>query len=158
MEEQINAYLTFQTGNNTFAVSVNNVVEILEYHEPKTRQTTLPYLKGLIDHRDGVVPLIDSGLKFGLSPIEVNEQTCTIVLAVNPNKADEFHVAVMVDYVSDIIEVLDENKRSIVSSYKPGYISFATNTSDDKMVLALDVDKVFTDTDIISMMNMRDGK
>lgn len=158
MEEQINAYLTFQTGDNTFAVSVNNVVEILEYQEPKTRQSTLPYLKGLIDHRDGVVPLIDSGIKFGLNPIEVNEQTCTIVLAVNPNKSDEFHVAVMVDYVSDIIEVSEENKRSIVSSYKPGYVAFATSTADEKMVLALDVDKIFTDTDVICMLSMRDNK
>ncbi|MCQ2235655.1 MAG: chemotaxis protein CheW [Bacteroidales bacterium] len=155
MEEQLNAYLTFQTGDNTFAVSVNNVVEILEYQEPKTRQTTLPYLKGLIEHRDGVVPLIDSGIKFGLSPIEVNEQTCTVVLAVNPNMTDEFHVAIVVDYVSDIIEVQDENKQSIASSYKPGYVAFAVKASDEKMVLAIDVDKVFTDTDIICLKNLQ---
>lgn len=157
MEEQINAYLTFQSSDNTFAVSVNNVVEILEYQAPKTRQTTLPYLQGLIEHRDGVVPLIDSGLKFGLSPIEIKEQTCIIVLAVNPNKAEEFHVAVVVDYVSDIIEVSTQDKQSIVSSYKPGYVAFATHGADDKMVLAIDVDKVFSDTDIICMKNMQEG-
>lgn len=155
MEEQLNAYLTFQTGDNTFAVSVNNVVEILEYQEPKTRQTTLPYLKGLIEHRDGVVPLIDSGIKFGLDPIEIKELTCTVVLAVNPNMADEFHVAIVVDYVSDIIEVQEENKQSIASSYKPGYVAFAVKVSDEKMVLAIDVDKVFTDTDIICLKNMQ---
>lgn len=155
MEEQLNAYLTFQTGDNTFAVSVNNVVEILEYQEPKTRQTTLPYLQGLIEHRDGVVPLIDSGIKFGLDAIDIKEQTCIIVLAVNPNMEDEFHVALVVDYVSDIIEIQEEDKQVIATSYKPGYVAFAAKSADDKMVLAIDVDKVFTDTDIICMKNMQ---
>ncbi|MCF0190609.1 MAG: chemotaxis protein CheW [Marinilabiliaceae bacterium] len=150
-EETINAYLTFQVGECVFGVNVANVVEILEYNEPKARQANLPYLKGLIEHREVVIPLIDTGLKFGMPPVNVSNQICTIVLAVNAGQSDEFDVAVVVDKVSDIIEVSEENRQQITSTYKPGYVDFAAHGADEQLVLMLNVDKVFSDTDIVEL-------
>lgn len=149
MDTLKNTYLTFSASGNTYGVTIDNVVEILEYVAPESRPTNLPYLLGLVEHRDNVVPLIDGGLKFGMKHIEVNSHTCTIVLAIGEGDS-LFNVALAVDEVSDVIEFNDEEKQPLETSYKPGYVTFAIK-KDSKLILAIDANKVFTDTEVVSI-------
>lgn len=151
MAELGNTYLTFKTGDTVFGVNVANVVEILEYKEPKTRQNGFPYLKGLIEHRNQIVPLIDSGIKFGGEAVEITDQTCTIVINIaGAGDSEAFNIGLVVSQVSDIVEAEESEKHPIETHYKPGYVGFAINR-EDLLVLVLDTDKVFTDTDIINL-------
>ena len=95
------------------------------------------------------MPLIDCGQKFGLSAIEVKEQTCTIIVTVNKGDG-QFKVALVVDKVSDVMTVEEEEKQYLETLYKPGYIG-CTVKSGDALVLVLDVDKVFSDTEIVEL-------
>lgn len=149
MDEIKNTYLTFEVGENRFGIHVEHVVEIVEYTEPKSTSSLLPFMKGLVDHRGGIVPLIDAGLKFGLKPVEVGDQTCCIVMTVK-GAEKEFDIALMVDHVSEVIEINEESRQFIETNYKPGYVAFAASV-DDNFVMFLDVNKVFNDTEVISL-------
>ena len=82
MDQVINSYLTFSVGNNTFGIHVEKVEEIKEYISPKAVPESLPYVKGVIDHRDEVIPVIDAAQKFNLGKIEITPQTCIVVLEI----------------------------------------------------------------------------
>lgn len=149
MDEIANTYLTVNVGDNTYGIHVSHVIEILEYTFPRTKSTDLPFMLGLIEHRSTIIPMIDAGVKFGQSPIHVNDQSCIVVISIKSGDED-FNVALLVDNVSDVVTFTDEDKKFIETHYKPGYVSFATKY-DGRFILALDVDKVFNDADIVSM-------
>ena len=149
MEDVKNIYLTFAASGNKFGVCIDKVVEILEYTEPKSKSANLPYLIGLTEHRDHVIPLIDTGVKFGLAPVEITSKTCTLVLSVNAG-GSTFDVALAVDEVTDVVEVEESQKQNIETNYKPGYVMFAIKQNDE-LILALNIDKIFTDTDVVSL-------
>ncbi len=146
---EINSYLTIKVGSNIFGIEVENVVEILEYVPLKSNPESLPYILGLIEHRDQVVPLVDTGIKFGQPKIEIHDTTCIVVISVH-NKADNtnFNVAVVADLVADVIEVNSADIKPIENSYKPGYIVGAYKNGEE-LVLVMNVDKIFSDTDVL---------
>ena len=155
-EEAINSYLTFSVNGNMFGVHVSKVVEILAYQEPKTHTSNLPYLIGLVEHRGQVLPLIDTGLKFGLDKININEQSYTVVVSVN-GASGEFNVALAVDEVREVVDIPEENRQKIETTYKPGYVLFATQ-SENGLILVFDTDKVFSDTEVVSLSQINTTK
>lgn len=151
MSDHINAYLTFSVGQNTFGVHVEKVVEIQEYSKPKAVPESLPYMRGVIDHREAIVPVIDTGLKFNLGEIEITPQSCIVVLEINkPDGSGIFSIGILVDAVSDVFESDPEKVKVIENDFKPGYIS-ATYKNNDALVMILNTDKVFSETDIIAL-------
>ena len=148
-EEQINSYLTFKVNGGLYGVHVSKVVEIMAYEEPRSRSAAAPYMLGLAEHRDTVVPLIDSGLKFGLGNINITPQTYVVVVEV-AGAGQDFAVALTVDEVREVVEIPEQDRRPIETSYKPGYVSFAAPTADG-LAVVIDPDKVFSDTDIVDM-------
>lgn len=148
-EEQIYSYLTFRVNGDLYGIHVSKVVEIMAYQEPRSQVGTSDYMLGLTEHRDNVVPLIDTARKFGLGSINIDDKTYVIVIAVRHGD-DNFDVALAVDEVREVVEIHDDNRRKIETTYKPGYVSFAAPTEDGLAVI-IDADKVFSDTDIVDM-------
>jgi len=153
MDQVINSYLTFSVGNNTFGVHVEKVEEIKEYISPKAVPESLPYVKGVIDHRDEVIPVIDAAQKFNLGKIEITPQTCIVVLEIEKQTGESFKIGVLVDNVSDVFESDPEKVKKIEDDYKPGYIS-ATYRTESLLVMILNANKVFSETDIVAMDKM----
>lgn len=148
---EINSYLTMRVGSNIFGIEVGHVVEILEYVPLKSKPESLPYILGLIEHREEIIPLIDTGLKFGQPKIEINSNTCIVVINVfNSSQQGSFHVAIVADQVSDVFEADSTALKSIENSYKPGYIEGAYNR-EEGLVLVMNVDKIFSDTDVLQL-------
>ncbi|MCU4163239.1 chemotaxis protein CheW [Carboxylicivirga caseinilyticus] len=155
MSELINAYLTFSVGTNTFGVHVGKVVEILEYEKPKSVPESLPYITGVIDHRENIVPVIDTGLKFNLGPVDITPQTCIVVLEIDkPGESGKFIIGAVVDSVSDVFESEMEKIKTIENDFKPGYIS-ATYKTEENLVMILNTEEVFNDKDIIALDEIR---
>ncbi len=156
MDEIKNTYLTFNVGTNHFGIHVESIVEIVEYIEPKLQSSELPFMKGLIDYRGEIVPLIDTGLKFGLDAMNITDQTCCIIVAIK-GVEQNFNVALVVDAVTEVAEI-DENARQYIeTSYKPGYVQFAAKVNDD-FVMFLDSNKVFNDSEVISLLKITNQK
>ena len=153
MDQEINSYLTFSVGNNTFGIHVEKVEEIKEYISPKSMPDSLPFVKGVIDHRDEVIPVIDAAQKFNLGKIEITPQSCIVVLEIEKKNGELFKIGVLVDNVSDVFESDPEKVKMIEDDYKPRYIS-ATYRTEKLLVMILNANKVFSDTDIIAMDKM----
>ena len=101
-------YLTFKLDKEVFAVDVHKVREILEMI-PITRVPKTPdYMRGVINVRGSVVPVIDIRLKFGMSKTEKTVNTCIIVLEVM-QKGEPIIVGALADSVQEVFELAPES-------------------------------------------------
>ena len=105
-EVKINSYLTFKLGEEEFAAHVGKVLNILEM----TKITEVPkspdYMKGVINLRGSVLPVIDTRIKFGMTPTEYTPNTCIVVMDIDMD-GDSIHVGALVDSVQAVLEIED---------------------------------------------------
>ena len=97
-------YLTFLVGDIEYGIEISYVVEIISVQEITLVPHTHAYVKGIINLRGTVVPVIDMGMRFGQGEIEYTDKTCIIVLSM-----DEMSVGILVDEVQDVTNIEDEN-------------------------------------------------
>jgi purine-binding chemotaxis protein CheW len=97
-------YLTFSLAGEPFAVGTLSVKEIIEYGQLTGVPMMPPSIRGVINLRGAVVPVIDLGARFGGRQTEVSRRTCIVILEVN--HADEQQViGVLVDAVNEVLEI-----------------------------------------------------
>ena len=101
-DERAGKYLTFIIGKEEFGVAVLKVREIMGIQEITAVPQTPTYLKGVINLRGKVIPVIDLRLKFGLPSIDYTQRTCIIVVQVK-NESTVLPMGIVVDEVSEVI-------------------------------------------------------
>ncbi len=148
MEEITNSYLSFTVGSQHFAIHVGKVNEIREYEKPRNVPEAISFMKGVIDHRDEVVPVIDTAIKFNLPSTEITLQTCIIIIEVTKADQTTFKIGIITDAVTDVFEADPELFKKIDNEYKPGYIDSTYNYNNNHYLM-IDVDKVFSTNEII---------
>lgn len=148
--EQINSFLSFNLGEEEFATHVGKVLNILEM----TKITEVPkspeYMKGVINLRGTVLPVIDTRIKFGMTPTEYTTNTCIVVMEVDID-GEEVQVGALVDSVQAVHEISDKQIQSppgIGSKYKSDFI-YGMVKVDEKFIMLLDMDKVFSADEVI---------
>ncbi len=147
----MNSYLTFKVKDEVFAISVSNVMEIREYEEPKPVPQKVEFVSGVIEFRDEVVPLINTGQKFNLGAVEVNQNSVIVILDLNKEDADDsFRAAILVDAVSDVIELEEKEIKPIRQEYRPDFVLGSYNYGNT-FILMLNPDEVFSRNEIIEM-------
>jgi len=97
-------YLTFLVGDVGYGIEISYVVEIISVQDITLVPQTHAYVKGIINLRGTVVPVIDMGMRFGNEEIVYTEKTCIIVLSM-----DEMSVGILVDGVQDVTDIEDAN-------------------------------------------------
>lgn len=97
-------YLTFRLGAEEFGVRVDKVREIMGVQEITAVPQTPVYLKGVINLRGKVIPVVDLRLKFGLEEIEYTHRTCIIVVQVT-GSAGAVQLGLVVDAVSEVLNL-----------------------------------------------------
>jgi purine-binding chemotaxis protein CheW len=80
--DQINSYLSFKLGGETFAANVGKILNILEMTEITKVPKAPDYMKGVINLRGTVLPVVDTRIKFGMPPAEYTNNTCILVMEV----------------------------------------------------------------------------
>lgn len=99
-------YLTFSLGDEVFAMDIRTVREIIQ-HASMTVVPLMPdFLRGVINLRGAVVPVIDLQSRLGRARATVGKKTCIIILDVGVD-ADRVELGLMVDAVSEVIEIAD---------------------------------------------------
>jgi purine-binding chemotaxis protein CheW len=123
-KEESNSYLTFKLGEEEFGAHVSQVLNILDM----TRITEVPkspeYMKGVINLRGTVLPIIDTRIKFGLPETEYTHNTCIVVMDLDFN-GDTVHIGAIVDEVLSVVEIEEgqiEPPPSIGNTYKSEFI------------------------------------
>lgn len=153
-ESKISSYLTFKLGEEEFAAHVGKVLNILEM----TKITDVPkspdYMKGVINLRGAVLPVIDTRIKFGMTPTEYTANTCIVVMDIDMD-GDSIHVGALVDSVQAVLEIDDSQilpPPSIGHKYRSEFIEGVANISDS-FIMILNMDEVFSSEEVT---NMRD--
>ena len=146
---ETNSYLTFKLGKEEFGVHVSQVLNILEM----TKITDVPqspdFMKGVINLRGMVLPVIDIRIKFDMPEIEYTNNTCIIVMDLKMD-GDTIHLGSIVDEVLSVIEIEDkqiEPSPSIGNKYKSRFINGMAKV-EEKFVMLLDMQKVLTEEEL----------
>ncbi len=142
-------YLTVQLGEEAFAVDVSHVREILEFTTVAKVPRTPGYMRGVINLRGSVVPVLDMRLKFGLSQTEKTVDTCIIVVEVFFEDENTI-VGALVDSVQEVLELEPdqiEPAPRIGTQLKTEFIK-GMGKRDDRFIILLDIDKVFSSEEL----------
>jgi purine-binding chemotaxis protein CheW len=137
--------LTFALGKEEYGMDILNVQEIRGY-DSVTAIANLPaFIKGVINLRGIIVPIIDMRIKFKLDNITYNELTVVIILNV-ANRV----IGIVVDGVSDVIALASEQIKSapqFSGAMDTQYIT-GLGTVDDRMIIVMDIEKLMSSRDM----------
>lgn len=101
-------YLTFLLGQEVFAIDILRIREIIEYNPPTIVPMMPPSLRGVINVRGSVVPVIDLAVRFGWTPVAVGRRTSIVIVEILHN--DTKHVlGLVVDRVNAVTEIKAED-------------------------------------------------
>ncbi|HOT15334.1 MAG TPA: chemotaxis protein CheW [Bacteroidales bacterium] len=146
---KINSYLTFKLGDEFFATNVSKVLNILEM----TKVTKVPkapvYMKGVINLRGSVLPLVDTRIKFEMSETVYTPNTCILVLDILLNN-ESVHVGALVDSVQEVVEIDDnaiQPAPSIGTRYRTEFIEGVAKINEE-FVMILNMDLIFSTEDM----------
>lgn len=143
--QKLISYLTFKLGEETFAANVSKVLNILEMTKITEVPQAPPYMKGVINLRGSVLPVIDTKVKFSMGKTEFSTNTCILVLEIDIDQ-ETIHVGAIVDSVQEVLEIEDAQIQpppSIGTKYRSEFIEGMVKT-DDEFIMVLDMDKVFS--------------
>ena len=155
----MNQYLTFFIRGEEYAIGILRVREIIEF-ERVTRVPAMPlHVRGVINLRGAVLPVVDLAAKFGLAPAEPSRTTCIVV--VETRLAGELHVVGLIaDAVSEVID-LDEASIEPPPSFGTHVrVDFLTGMGklDNRLVLLLDIDRILSPVEIQQTIEAADAQ
>lgn len=145
-------YLTFKLADEIFALDVAKVREILEVTTITKVPQTPDFMRGVINLRGSVVPVVDMRLKFGMSMTEQTVNTCIIVVEISLD-GDSLVLGALADSVQEVVEMEAEK-------IEPApHIGTKLNTDfirgmgkvDDHFVMILDIDRIFSSAELADL-------
>lgn len=145
----VRQYLTFTLGGESYGVDILRVQEIRGWTPVTCIPNTPAYLRGMLNLRGSIVPIVDMRMRFNLEHAEFTPVTVVIVLTVEGARGSRV-IGVVVDSVSDVLDVTPgEIKPSpdFGGAIDTDFIK-GLATANDEMVMLLDVDKMLTDDEI----------
>lgn len=144
-EDATNQFLTFLLAGEEYGVDILKVQEIRGWEQPTMLPNALNYVLGVINLRGTVVPIIDLRQRFALEKSQFGPTTVVVIVKVS-NADKERTVGIVVDAVSEVYNVTDEQIRPppdlggvISMDYVKGLA-----TLDEKMIILLDIDKLIS--------------
>ncbi|TCO06824.1 chemotaxis protein CheW [Natronoflexus pectinivorans] len=150
-----NSYLSFRLGEEIFALHVSKVHKILEVTNITEVPRSPDYMKGVINLRGNVLPVVDARVKFGMSPIEKTKSTSILVTEINVGGEDVM-VGLMVDGVHSVLKLESEDllpPPNIGNRYRSEFISNMARVKD-KFFIVLNMDAVFSSEDQVSIKEL----
>jgi purine-binding chemotaxis protein CheW len=157
MEQREGKYLTFSLANEEYGIGILKIKEIIGMMAVTTVPRTPAYVKGVINLRGKVIPIIDLRLRFGMAAIDYTERTCIIVVEIE-SESGTVQVGVVVDAVSEVLNVNTgdiENTPQFGISMDTEYILGMAKMEGGVKIL-IDVDQVLTgeENEAISKVKM----
>ena len=145
-------YLTFALGHEEFGLEILKVREIIGYMEITAVPQTPGHVKGVINLRGQVIPVVDLRLKFGMEEAEITEQSCIIVVEINSGTR-QFQTGIVVDHVQEVLDIASdqiENSPEFGSSVNTEFILGMGKIGESVKIL-LDINKVLAGDDFTGL-------
>jgi purine-binding chemotaxis protein CheW len=149
-------FLTYKLGDEVFALDITKVREVLDFTTVTKVPRTPDFMRGVINLRGSVVPVVDLRLKFGMTRTESSVNTCIIITEVTVDN-DTTVLGALADSVQ---EVLDLEPGSIAQAPKIGtklkteFIK-GMGKRDDRFIIILDIDKVFSFDELAMVQDIK---
>lgn len=138
-------YLTFKLSDETFAVDVSKVREILEFAAITKIPQTPEYMCGVINLRGSVVPVIDMRLKFNMEKSEKTVNTCIVVVEVMLGN-EQVVIGALADSVQEVFELEPEHIEPaphIGAKFRQDFL-MGMGKNGGQFIMILDIDRTFT--------------
>ena len=136
---QHNKYVTFKSGNEYFAIKIEYVNEIIVYQEITEMPESEDYIKGLINLRGKIIPVIDVRVRFKQPELPYNDRTCIIVITVK-----DMVVGLIVEKIAD--NILDSPSLGNMDKAQNRYV-YGIGKVGESVKLLLDPEKLIKDDD-----------
>ena len=154
-DTQKGKYVTFKSGNEYFGLKIQYVNEIIGYQEITAIPESEEYIKGLINLRGKIIPVIDVRLRFKQDPFEYTDRTCIIVINVN-----QLVVGLIVEKIAEVVEIQEENILPAPTIGKADksqnkYV-YGIGKVGDQVKLLLDPDRLLNDDEKIDLEQITD--
>ncbi len=143
-----NEFLTFRLGSEEYGIEILKVQEIRGWEQPTTIANAPHFIKGVINLRGTIVPIVDMRIKFNLGEADYNSFTVVIILNVMGRI-----VGMVVDSVSDVITLGAEQTRpapDFSSTFDTKYIT-GLGTVDERMLILVDIERLMSSNDMALM-------
>lgn len=149
-DAQRGKYVTFKSGNEYYGLKIQYVNEIIVFQDITAIPESEDYIKGLINLRGKIIPVIDVRLRFKKEPFEYDDRTCIIVINVKSTV-----VGLIVEKIAEVVEIKEENILPTPSIGKAErsqnrYV-YAIGKVGDDVKLLIDPDKLINDDDLAVM-------
>ena len=138
-------YLTFRLGEEEYGIDILKVQEIRGYEQPTRIANAPSFIKGVVNLRGVIVPIVDLRLKFNLGSAEYNDFTVVIILNLGVRV-----VGIVVDSVSDVMELAPEQIRpapEVGAAVEADFIT-GLGTLNDRMLILIEIERLMSAADM----------
>lgn len=148
-------FMTFQTGREYFGIGISYINEIIQMQPITAVPEVEDYIKGLINLRGKIIPVIDIRVRFKMEPLEYTDRTCIIVINVK-----SMVIGIIVEKISEVVTITDDDivppptlgrRDSEQNKYVYGLARIG-----DSIKLLLDPEKLVKDADIEALEELQE--
>ncbi|MGN2464396.1 chemotaxis protein CheW [Pseudomonas fragariae (ex Marin et al. 2024)] len=146
-------YLTFMLGGEMFAIGILGIKEIIEYGSLTVVPMMPAFVRGVINLRGAVVPVVDLSARFGRQNSAITRRSCVIIIEANSEDGQPQDIGLLVDNVSAVLEIPAsqiEPPPNFGARIRADFISGMAKV-DGKFVIVLEVDRVLSINEMSSL-------
>ena len=149
-DKQRNKYVTFKSGNEYYGLKIEYVSEIIVYQEITEIPESEDYIKGLINLRGKIIPVIDVRIRFKQEAMEYTDRTCIVIVNVN-----DMVVGLIVEKIAEVVEIKEEDilppPKVVIGGedkLQNRYV-YGIGKVGDSVKLLLDPERILKDDDLL---------
>ncbi len=149
-------YLTFVLQKEEYGIGILRVREIIGFMDVTPVPRTPDFVKGVINLRGQVIPVIDLRKKFGMPEAEITRETCIIVVEVKREDEEVVQMGIVVDNVEEVLDIPEGNidpSPSFGAEIDTEYIQ-GMGKVDEEVKILLDIDRVLEDEELVEISNI----
>lgn len=155
MENDQQQFLTFILGGEMFAIGILNIKEIIEYGQLTSVPMMPEFIRGVINLRGSVVPVVDLSSRFGRKPSETTRRTCIVIIETEAG-GERQDIGVVVDSVSEVLEIPPteiEPPPAFGARVRPDFIS-GMGKVDGRFIIILNIGKVVSVDELATLSEL----
>lgn len=156
MEAQGGKYFTFEIAEEEYGIPIQSIREIIGIMDITSIPKTPEYIKGVINLRGKIIPIMDLRLKFNLVEKEYNQRTCIVVVELNLGETKKL-MGIVVDTVSEVVNIQKseiENSPQYGTNIDEGFL-IGLGKVKDKVILLLEIEKVLNIEEMVLLKEMK---
>jgi len=152
MSDKEEKFLTFVLAGEEYGIGILKIKEIIGMMSITTVPQTPEFVKGVINLRGKVIPVMDLRLRFGMEAMDYTERTCIIVVEIE-GRAGTVQIGIVVDSVSEVLNIKSEDIEetpTFGTKLRTDYI-FGMAKMEGGVKILLDIDRVLSDQEIAAL-------